>query len=311
MTLAACTSSLTSSNSNVNVIQTSPSISTTQQDFDVRLGNDKTLVCTASGSPAPSYQWYKDLSPIANAESNTYTISSVTVSDNGLYACEVFSYVSRSFQSIASISIYQLPQDIQLTVGHTGDVKRGTSVTLSCSAVGIPSPDYSWFDGDNILYGNSWMLEVVIENEIEFTCVARNSWGDTRDSVTITIVPDPTSLLIILPVVLGTTALIIFSVMICLVCLMWVYNCRRMVSDNKGEIAEDSNVLLADQVDQNTQVIAPLLPAESISSESSMNSIMGDLDDEKVGNLGGLEHSNPLTGSKLQVGSVNNYVLFK
>ena len=294
---------MTSSNSNVNVIQTSPSISTALENIDIRLGSDKTLVCTGTGSPTPSYQWYRDMGPIANAESNTYTIHSATTSDNGLYICEVFSYVSRSFQTIASISIYQPPGDIEITSDHIGDVERDTTVTLTCNAIGIPALDYIWVDDDGILYGNSWMLEIVIENELELTCVANNMWGEIRDSITITIIPDPSSLLIILPVVLGITALVIFFVMICLVCLMWVYNYRRMVSDNKGEIAEDSNVLLEDHVPHSATVIAAQpIPAESISSQSSLSSIKDNLDNDNTGKIGGLDRSNPLTAANLMVG---------
>ena len=298
--VAACGGAMTSSNSNVNVMQSSPSISAVKEDIDVQLGISITLVCYGSGSPAPSYQWYKDSSPIASAESNTYTISSAAVSDNGLYTCEAFSYVSRSFEDIASVSTYQTPQDMEITVDPTGDVKRGTAVTLSCYAFGIPSPDYSWYDSDNILYGNSWILQVVIENEIEFTCVADNIWGSTRDSVLVTIVPDPTNLLIILPIVLGVTALVIFSVMICLVCLMWIYNYRKKVGDYKGEIAEDSNVLLEDQVHTAGHVVQSI-PAQSVASESSLDSIKDNLDKEPVGLMGGLDRTNPLTAGKLQV----------
>ena len=69
----------------------------------VDLGSNITLTCTSSGSPPDTFTWMKDDVPVtqftsittlaytnATAVFNTsYTISNISVSDNGMYTCTV------------------------------------------------------------------------------------------------------------------------------------------------------------------------------------------------------------------------------
>jgi len=52
-------------------------------------GSKLTLTATASGEPAPAYQWLKNNTPIAGATSSTFTLASVQPSDAGSYTCLV------------------------------------------------------------------------------------------------------------------------------------------------------------------------------------------------------------------------------
>ena len=70
---------------------------------NITLGSDITLTCTSSGSPPDTFTWMKDgvpLTPSPNITTVTYTnteavfttsytISNVSVSDNGTYTCTV------------------------------------------------------------------------------------------------------------------------------------------------------------------------------------------------------------------------------
>ncbi|MEA3212710.1 MAG: hypothetical protein QOE70_5767 [Chthoniobacter sp.] len=51
----------------------------------VEAGHSVTFIVTATGEPAPAWQWYKDGNQISGATSSSYTIPSTTASDAGTY----------------------------------------------------------------------------------------------------------------------------------------------------------------------------------------------------------------------------------
>ena len=71
--------------------------------MDIVLGPSMTLTCTSSGSPPDTFTWMKDGVPVTQSTyittvtytntmavfSSSYTISNVSVSDNGTYTCTV------------------------------------------------------------------------------------------------------------------------------------------------------------------------------------------------------------------------------
>ena len=70
---------------------------------DIVLGSNITLTCTSSGSPPDTFTWMKDGVPVTQSTdittvtytntmavfSSSYTISNVSISDNGTYTCTV------------------------------------------------------------------------------------------------------------------------------------------------------------------------------------------------------------------------------
>ena len=70
---------------------------------NIVLGSSITLTCTSSGSPPDTFTWMKDGVPVIQSTnittvtytntmavfSSSYTISNVSVSDNGTYTCTV------------------------------------------------------------------------------------------------------------------------------------------------------------------------------------------------------------------------------
>jgi len=67
------------------IVNIKPVISVQPLSQSVCLGSSVTLSVTASGIPAPGYQWLKGLGPIPGATLSTYTIPSVSLSDAGSY----------------------------------------------------------------------------------------------------------------------------------------------------------------------------------------------------------------------------------
>ena len=70
---------------------------------DIVLESNITLTCTSSGSPPDTFTWMKDGVPVTQSTdittvtytntmavfSSSYTISNVSISDNGTYTCTV------------------------------------------------------------------------------------------------------------------------------------------------------------------------------------------------------------------------------
>ena len=281
----------------VIVTQSSPVISSQQNDLDIELGRNKLLACSGTGIPTPNYQWYRNGVPIQNAESDSYRIISASTADNGLYSCELFSYVDRSFQDIAEIYTYQVPTNITVSGIPSSPVEKGVTIILTCAADGIPAPTYQWFDSNGTLLTNQAVVEITIVADSVYTCTAVNGRGVAEQVVMIPVIPDPSELLIILPVVLAVCACFVMLLMVCSVVTMWILNFRRKAKTTKGVIAEDSNVLLEDRVipDEDKPVIS------EDSSKASTPSITGVVENESVVLQGGLDRSNPLTPTQLQV----------
>lgn len=302
--LAACGTNILSSGSTVNVMEVPPSISTTQQDVNIVLSTDKTITCNANGIPQPNIQWYKDQVPIINEISSTYTISTASAENTGLYACEAFSYVSRSFQDISNLIVYQIPHNIRISGAPEDPVNIGQEISLICMATGVPQVEYEWIDSSGNIIENMGALTVTIEGDSSYKCIARNDWGTVMDMVTILIKIDvviPQSLdtnLIVIPSVFGGLFVGLLPLMVCLICLMIVLNSKRIKRSRKGVVAAgDSNVLLSDQLVHNSAHVPD--ETHSLPSEGDEDSIK-DITEIKLTEIsGGLDKSNPLTAAKL------------
>jgi hypothetical protein len=55
----------------------------------INIGSPATLSLTATGTPAPSFQWRKNGVAIAGATASSFTIAAVNLSDAGVYDCVV------------------------------------------------------------------------------------------------------------------------------------------------------------------------------------------------------------------------------
>ena len=66
-------------------VNTAPAITVQPQNVTAKAGDNVTLSVTATGSPAPSYQWSRNGAAIAGATSATLSLSNVTLANTGVY----------------------------------------------------------------------------------------------------------------------------------------------------------------------------------------------------------------------------------
>ena len=121
-----------------------PSITIQPQSESIAVGNSGSLSVTASGEPAPTYQWQLNGANIVGATSSTLALSNVSLSAAGSYAVVVTN---------ASEAVTSDPATVTVTPNATGptiasqpqseSVNIGSPATLSVTATGS-ADSFQW-----------------------------------------------------------------------------------------------------------------------------------------------------------------------
>ena len=125
-----------------------PAIITQPVGQIVSTGQSATFSVTASGSPAPTYQWTKNGANISGATSSTYSIPSVVSTDAGTYAV----VITNSGGSVTSsnASLVTVPADAQTAANLAGTSAALSGMNIGASSAGDSSVRTSgnwWLDG--------------------------------------------------------------------------------------------------------------------------------------------------------------------
>jgi hypothetical protein len=115
-------------------------------------GQSATFSVVANGGALPiTYQWRKDGSPIGGANSDTYSIDPVTVSDEGSYDCVVTTACGSTASNAATLE-FKILTEITLQPSG-GEVCEGSDVMLSVEAIGSGVLVYQWRKDGGVLAG--------------------------------------------------------------------------------------------------------------------------------------------------------------
>ena len=87
------------------IIESAPVILTQPSSATILNGGNVTFTASASGTPAPTYQWKKDGSLLAGATSSTYSIRSATTSDAGSYTAVVTNSAGSATSNAAILTV--------------------------------------------------------------------------------------------------------------------------------------------------------------------------------------------------------------
>ncbi|GAP69379.1 protein containing PKD repeat [Bacteroidales bacterium 6E] len=125
------------------VVTQSPAVTTDPVSQTVCLNGSVTLTSVASGTPAPTYQWYKDGDAIPGATNPTLTISGIQSSDAGSYAVEVQNDCGAAISAPADITVTTPPVFTTQPASQTDC--PGESVEFSVVMAGGVAPyTYQW-----------------------------------------------------------------------------------------------------------------------------------------------------------------------
>lgn len=130
---------------------TAPTITAQPASAVATTGSSASFIVAATGTPAPTYQWLFDGAPIRGATSATYTISSATLQDAGLYSVSVRNSAGQVTSQAAAFSVATAAAGLTAAPqSQTLNAGGGTTLSVSASGSGLT---YQWKFNDQDIPG--------------------------------------------------------------------------------------------------------------------------------------------------------------
>ena len=169
-------------NSTINC--TTPTITTQPNNQTVCEGNSVNFSVVANAT-APVYQWKHDGNDISGANSDTYTISNVTMADAGNYTCVITDSCGNVITSNpATLTVN--PAVSITTQPAGGNVCTGNSYTFSITATGS-NLTYQWYLNGNAINGATssdyTINNVTTASAGDYTCEVTGDCGSVTSNI--------------------------------------------------------------------------------------------------------------------------------
>ena len=114
------------------------------------VGNSMSLSVLASGKGVLSYQWFSNNASISGANSNVYSVASLSVADAGSYFCQVSNGAGPTNSSSVTVSVNTTPTPPNFTLLPQSTTNAyGGVVTFSSAVVGTGPFSFQWYIGTN------------------------------------------------------------------------------------------------------------------------------------------------------------------
>ncbi|CAL8294265.1 unnamed protein product [Lota lota] len=167
---------------NVKYIPKTPSV-TVSPSGEIEEGSSVTLSCSSDANPAAKYTWFKvntgRSSRVMN-QGQQLVFSNILSSDSGQYLCEAKNKLGPK-KELITINVKYAPKTPSVTVSPSGEIKEGSSVTLSCSSDANPAAKYTWFKNNQPLVWKPSQpysfSSVRPEDRGTYRCHAENKYG--------------------------------------------------------------------------------------------------------------------------------------
>jgi hypothetical protein len=113
-------------------------------------GNSASLSVLASGKGVLSYQWFSNTVAISGANSNVYTMASLSAADQGTYFCQVSNGAGPTNSASAFVSVNTTPTAPSFTLLPQSNTNAyGGVATFASAVVGTGPFSYQWKLGTN------------------------------------------------------------------------------------------------------------------------------------------------------------------
>ncbi len=138
----------------VTAAEVAPTITAQPQSQSAGAGQNVTFSVTASGNPAPTFQWRKNGSAISGATSASFSIGGVSSGDDGAYSVVVTNAIGSVTSASATLTVTAAQAGSSI-VSHpvSRTVAPGGSVTFSVSAVTTGSASLQWTKNGTAISG--------------------------------------------------------------------------------------------------------------------------------------------------------------
>lgn len=132
-----------------------PTITTQPQSQVSGRTGSVTFSVTASGSPAPTYQWRLDGNNLSGANSATLSLTNLTTNQAGTYTVSVSNIAGTILSSGANLVVYdQLPSAPSFTAQPASrNYTASDTATLTVAVAGFPTPALQWYRSGSAISG--------------------------------------------------------------------------------------------------------------------------------------------------------------
>lgn len=178
----------------VLTLYTKPKIATQPLGGTYDADASLTLRVEATGTPAPSFQWFAGDEEIPGATGQELTIEALGALDTGSYRVRVTNEVGAVMSRPASV-VVRSPPEVLVSPTITGAVVAGKTVKLQVVAVGFPKRTYQWRRYGEPIRGARAAIHAFkasLENAGLYDVVVSNALGDaTSESVEVVVTTLP------------------------------------------------------------------------------------------------------------------------
>lgn len=138
----------------VSTANAAPSITEQPENAEAQVGGTATLSVSATGTPAPAYQWRKDGTAISGDTAAKLVISNVQTTDAGSYDVVVSNSVGSVTSRLVRLDVATSEQAPTIdSQPESLGVIVGQPAKFSVEAESDPAPTYQWTKGGNAIAG--------------------------------------------------------------------------------------------------------------------------------------------------------------
>ncbi|XP_076583702.1 B-cell receptor CD22-like [Chaetodon auriga] len=157
-------------------------------------GSSMNLTCSSDANPAATYTWYKGNQTLLQGPEGTYTFTSISSMDSGIYFCKSENQYSQMNSPSLSIEVQYPPKPPSVSVSPSGEIVEGSSVNLTCSSDANPAANYTWYkeneDSPKASGQNFTITDFRAEHSGNYYCEAQNKIGRHNSTLYLFVVAD-------------------------------------------------------------------------------------------------------------------------
>ncbi|XP_030636351.1 B-cell receptor CD22-like [Chanos chanos] len=148
-------------------------------------GSSVTLTCRSDANPPATYTWFEKNETVTIRREETYRINKISSEDSGEYHCKSSNQHGHQYSNTISLNVLYPPRNTTVSVNASGEIEKGSSVTLTCSSdANPPQINYTWYKESvtsPVGYGQSYIINnIQSSNSGLYYCEAQNKHGSQK-----------------------------------------------------------------------------------------------------------------------------------